>query len=104
MAPSGYWTKEKVRDVTKTWNKPIEESINETHLTEILPAEYKAFDISDVVAKQTHLSPTEQDQLKHVLLDFEDLFKGQCGKYNGDPVSLEFQRHTSKSRKTKSTD
>ena len=54
------------------------------HLTKILPAEYKPVNIVEVVEKQTHLSAAEQEQLKNVLLDFQDLFKGQCGKYNGD--------------------
>ncbi len=38
---------------------------------------------------QTHLTPTEQDQLQTMLLDFQDLFKGQKGNYNGEPIQLE---------------
>jgi hypothetical protein len=39
--------------------------------------------------KQTHLSPEEREKLRNVLLDFTELFQGKCGKYNGEPVSLE---------------
>jgi len=89
MVPSGYWTKEKIKSIAKTWNTPITEAVSEVHLTEILPAEYKPTDINDVITNQTHLSPAEQEKLGNVLLDFTELFKGQCGKYNGEPVSLE---------------
>jgi hypothetical protein len=89
MVPSGYWMKEKITSVAITWNKPIEEANNEMPLTEILPAEYKPVNIEDVVKQQTHLSVEEQEQLQIVLFEYQDLFKGQCRKYNGDPVSLE---------------
>jgi hypothetical protein len=89
MVPSGYWTKEKIKSIANTWNKPIEATVNEMHLTEILPAEYKPVNIEDVIKEQTHLSVEEKEQLQNVLFEFQDLFKGQCGKYNGDPVSLE---------------
>jgi hypothetical protein len=89
MVPSGYWTKEKIKSIAKTWNTPITEAVSELHLTEILPAEYKPTDINDVITNQTHLSPAERQKLGNVLLDFTELFKGQCGKYNGEPVSLE---------------
>ncbi len=89
MVPSGYWTKEKITSVAKTWNKPIEEENNEMLLTEILPADCKPVNIEDVVKQQTHLSVEEQEQLQIVLFEYQDLFKGQCRKYNGDPVSLE---------------
>jgi hypothetical protein len=89
MVPSGYWTREKVKCVAKTWNKSTDEAVDEIYLTEILPAEYKPVNIEDVIREQIHLSVEEQRQLQNVLFEFQGLFKGQCGKYNGDPVSLE---------------
>jgi len=80
MVPSGYWTKEKIKSITKTWNKPIKEAVNKMHLTKILPAEYKPVDNVEVVEKQTHLLAAEREQLKHVLLDFQDLFNSNAGK------------------------
>jgi hypothetical protein len=50
------------------------------HLTKILPAEYKPVDNVEVVEKQTHLLAAEREQLKHVLLDFQDLFNSNAGK------------------------
>jgi hypothetical protein len=107
--------KEKIKSVAKTCNKPIEEADNEMLLTEILPAECKPVNIEDVIKQQTHLSVEEQEQLQIVLFEYRDLFKGQCGKYNGDPVSLELisgskpyygkpfstQRNMNRSRKLK---
>jgi hypothetical protein len=78
MVPSRYWTKEKIKSVAKTWNKPIKEAVNKMHLTEILPAEYKPVNIVEVVEKQTQLSAAKQEQLKHVLINLQDLFKGSC--------------------------
>jgi hypothetical protein len=58
-------------------------------LNEILPAEYKPTDINEIINNQTHLSQVEHEKLGNVLLDFIELFKGECGNYNGEPVSLE---------------
>jgi len=89
MVPSGYWTKEKISTIAKSWNKQISEPTNEVQITEILPAEYKPIDINKVVNKQTHLSPEEREKLRNILLDFTELYQGKCGKYNGEPVFLE---------------
>jgi hypothetical protein len=70
MVPSGYWIKEKIFTVAKSWNKS-----HEVQLTEILPAEYKLIDTNSVAEKQTHLSPDECEKLRNVLLDFNELFK-----------------------------
>jgi hypothetical protein len=89
MVPSGYWTKEKIKSIAKTWNKPVAEVVSEAYLTEILPAEYKPTNINEVINNQTHLSQAEREKPGNVLLDFTELFKGECGNYNGEPVSLE---------------
>jgi len=84
MVPSGYWTKDKISSVAKTWNQR-----EEIKLTEILPAAYQPTDVSTIAKQQTHLTSEEQSQLNNVLLDFQDLFLGQCGKFTGEPVTLE---------------
>jgi hypothetical protein len=84
MVPSGYWNQEKISAIARSWNEK-----QEINITEILPADYKPTDINQVTDKLTHLSPDEREQLRHIFLDFSDLFQGTCGKYNGEPVSLE---------------
>lgn len=86
MVPSGYWTKEKITTTAKTWNSAPSQ---EKHFTEILPADYQPVNITDMVEQQTRLSPQEQQQLLHTLLDFAELFQGRCGKFNGDPIELD---------------
>ena len=81
--------KEKIKSIAKTWNKLVAEAVSEAYLTEILPAEYKPTNINEVINNQTHLSQAEREKLGNVLLDFTELFKGECGNYNGEPVSLE---------------
>ena len=85
MVPSGCWTQEKISTIAKSWN----EQKQELNVTEIFPSNNKPIAINQVADRQTHLSSDEREQLRHVLLDFSDLFQGTCGKYNGDPVSLE---------------
>jgi hypothetical protein len=64
-------------------------SKNELRVTEIKPAEYKLVNIKEAIEKQTHLTPAERNQLRTMLVDFQDLFKGQRGHYNGEPIELE---------------
>jgi hypothetical protein len=85
MVPRGYWSKEKIKHIAASWNNKHEEA----HVTEILPAEYKPCNINAIVNEQTHLSTNKKDKLRSVLLEFSDLFKGECGKYNSDPIDLE---------------
>jgi hypothetical protein len=84
VVPSGYWTKGKISASAKTWNE-----CKDMHLTEILPAEYKPADVLEIAKKQTHLTSEEQDKLHNILLNFQDLFLGQCGKFTGEPITLE---------------
>jgi hypothetical protein len=94
MVPCGYWTQKKIETMTKMWRKRSETEtaqivIHELQVTEIKPAEYKPVEIKEVVEKQTHLTPFERIQLQTMLIDFQDLFKGQRGQYNGEPIELE---------------
>jgi hypothetical protein len=45
--------------------------------------------IIEVVQKQTRLMSNERTQLQNVLLDFQQLFQGKHGEYNGEPLSLD---------------
>jgi hypothetical protein len=96
MVPNGYWTKTKIASITKSWNtnqksasSDNDKAAEEVRITQILPADYKPMDIIDVIEKQTHLTPTEREKLQKVLFDFRDLFKGERGNYNGEPIKLE---------------
>jgi hypothetical protein len=93
MLPPGYWTKQKISNIAKTWNPNRKElhdvETEELRLAKILPAECKPTDIDNVINKQTHLSPEERKQLRDVLLDFGNLFQGKCGDSKGDPITLE---------------
>jgi hypothetical protein len=96
MVPFRYWTKKKIENTAKTWNVKRLESqtmhataANKLRVTEIKPTEYKPINIKEIVQKQTHLAPAKCNQLQTMLLDFQDLFKGQRGNYNGEPIRLE---------------
>jgi hypothetical protein len=95
MVPCGYWTKKKIETTAKTWNAKhletgtVQKATNELQVAEIKPAEYKPVNIDEVVEKQTHLTPTERTQLRTMLVEFQDLFQGQRGHYNGEPIELE---------------
>jgi hypothetical protein len=91
MVPSGYWTQEKITSIAKSWDTATQKvwATNEVHVAEFLPAKYKPADINAIVEQQTHLTFDEREHLHNVLLDFESLFQGTCGKYTGDPDSLE---------------
>jgi len=43
----------------------------------------------DDVNKQTHLTPDEHQQLGNVLFEFQDLFQGRKGEFQGDLIELE---------------
>ncbi len=95
MDPCGYWMKKKIENTAKAWNakwsesQDVQTAMNELRVTEIKPAEYKSVNIKEAIEKQTHLTPTERNQLRTMLVDFQDLFKGQRGHYNGEPIELE---------------
>jgi hypothetical protein len=97
MVPGRYWAQDRICKLNKTWNtkcKQTHEDITESekeelHLAKILPAKCKPADIFEVILKQTHLTPDEQQQLYNVLLDFQSLFQGKKGECNGNPIELE---------------
>ncbi len=93
MVPCGYWMQQKIDSTTKAWHQlgkaNAAKATEELQLAEIKPAEYKAVSIDDIVQKQTHLNPTKCSQLQEMLSDFQDLFQGQRGNCNGEPIKLE---------------
>jgi hypothetical protein len=95
MVPCDFWTSQKIKNVATAWrnqnSKTAETKIDEElHLAEIKPADYKPTNIEEVVQQQTHhLTSEECNKLHSVLLHFQDLFKGQRGNYNGEPITLE---------------
>jgi hypothetical protein len=90
MVPRNYWTEQKIRNIAKTWNvNKREHDVEELNLAEILPANYKPFNINKVVQKQKHLCLDERDQLLQALKDFQELFQGKPGEYKGKTIELE---------------
>ncbi len=79
----------------KTWNvnnRSIQNAAHEndeSHLAQILPAEYKPMDITELIQKQSHLTPDEHEQLQNALFSFQPLFQGKHGEFKGEPITLE---------------
>jgi hypothetical protein len=71
--------------------REIQRQTKELQLVEIKPADYKPINIEDIMQNQTHLTTAKKDQLQAMLLDFQDLFKGQKDKDNGEPIKLELR-------------
>ncbi len=73
-----------------------QEPINTQKVTkrviEILDAKYDKANLPEIV-KDTcpHLTPSQQDKLLSLLLDFESLFDGTLGDWNRPPVSIELK-------------
>ena len=57
----------------------------------ILDAKYEKTEISDVVAKQTHLNFTQQKSLEDVLTKHKKLFNGTLGVYPHKKIHLEIE-------------
>ena len=55
---------------------------------QILDAEYKAADLSEIAAAATHLNKDEQSQLFLLLNKYKDLFDGTLGKWTGEPCHI----------------
>jgi hypothetical protein len=72
---------------TTFWkNREIAE---EAQISEIKPADYQGADLQKIVEEQTHLLPLECAKLYSTLSEYEPLFQGTQGNYNGDPIELE---------------
>lgn len=93
IVPNGHWTQSRITNIVNSWNdntKPkYRHDDNEMHITQILPADYKPTNITEVVNQQTHLTADERDQLQRTLFDFQDLFQGKRGEFIGKPIELE---------------
>jgi len=96
MVPCRFWTKKKIKSTAQTWRQNGKSSAKaktkELQLVEIKPADYKPINIEDIMQNQTHLTTAKKDQLQAMLLDFQDLFKGQKDKDNGEPIKLELRQ------------
>ena len=60
-------------------------------VTRILDAKYKKADLNEVVRDATHLTKTQREQLKAVLVKYESLFSGKLGTWKGPPVDLKLK-------------
>ena len=62
-------------------NVPDEEGLKDCLLSDILDAKYKAMDIKQVIAQQTHLTKEQKQGLQKVLMKYPQLFDGKLGVY-----------------------
>jgi hypothetical protein len=58
---------------------------------QILDAKHEKADLPSVVAEHSHLNGEEQKQLLRLLTQFEDLFYGSLGTYNGRNYDIELK-------------
>ena len=58
----------------------------------IWDAKYEKADLQSVFSVNcTHLSPSQQEKLLEIVMDFEDLFDGTLGDWKTEPVSFELK-------------
>ena len=61
---------------------------------EIKESKYEPVDLSTIVENCKHLNQEQQAGLLAVLSQYETLFSGKLGKYNGPPVHLDLEENT----------
>jgi len=95
MVPRNYWTEQKIRNIAKTWNmsKKTTET-EELQLAEILPANYKPFDINNVVKKTFASVQGRTSRVVKRITKFQELFQGKPGEYKGKRIELELLPNT----------
>ncbi len=71
-----------------------EHDVEELQPEEILRADYKPFDINEIVQKQMHLFSDKRKQLLQALKDFQELFQGKPGEYKRKLIELELLPNT----------
>ena len=65
----------------------LEEDLDDGFLTgEILPSKYDYNDVREVAQQQTHLTPSQRNDLEAIFLEHQMLFDGQLKKYTGGQV------------------
>ncbi len=100
MVPLGYWTDTRVQSICKhtTSDKEYTETtVNEANLfstaekpvASFKKAVYETPDLLEVAKRDgAKLTPAQQAMLLNVLVKNDDIFKGGCGSYNGEPVGI----------------
>ena len=61
--------------------------------SQILQANYKPADTDKLAREQKHLTKNQQEDLAKLLREFSKLFSGELGKYQGQKVHLEVEKH-----------
>ena len=69
------------RSKVKTEEEDLDNDVNENYLSSILDARYDAMDICEVMRQQTHLTASQQNDLRNLLLKYPELFDGKLGVY-----------------------
>ena len=69
------------RSNVETEEEDLGDDVNENYLSSILDAKYDAMDICEVMRQQTHLTASQRDDLRNLLLKYPELFDGKLGVY-----------------------
>lgn len=90
MKEPGYWTPERLQvKAVQLMDEIGEPSVNcaitaeqeESFAQQILDAKYEKQDLKTIVRELKHLTETEQQQMKNLLQEHEELFSGQLGRW-----------------------
>ena len=73
------------------WMEEDELELNETYMSQMMPAKYEKADLEKFAKEQTHLSPSQQDDLLKLWKKHEKLFDGTLGKYTGEKMHIDIE-------------
>jgi hypothetical protein len=60
-----------------------------TRIREILEAKYEKANLREICDKSMHLETEQQEQLFHLLSQYEELFNGELGQWDGDDYKID---------------
>ena len=84
MVPRGHLRKKKLEEAQLLEELACEEM-------NLLESKYKKADLSAVIDNQMHLTDDQKGKFGQVLKEFEDLFEGQLGAWNGPTIDIELK-------------
>ena len=85
MVPRGHLKRENVEE-TQLLEELACEEMN------LLESKYEKAEIATVIDNQTHLNSEQREKLSAVLREFEDLFQGKLGAWNGPKIDIELKQ------------
>jgi transposase InsO family protein len=94
MRVPGYWDNNKLKNIAITIgeSEELSEFIDATYLQEIQDAKYQRYNISELAAKQCHLTKEQQQNLEAVLKRYEQSFSGGLGEWPEQEVDVQLKK------------